>query len=360
MSSLLEQAIIDATALKEVALKNAEAAVIKKYSEEVRKALDVILEADGLDLGVPTDIPEEAMDMNMSDVSTTEEMFEEEEGLNLAATDDLGDGDDPRIKSEGDSAQLKIQLDTLQEALANLEKQLDEEEEIELEEEMYSFSDDGDMSYSEDGLDEAGLEDGEVTYTDDSTEDQTLDDSLYEAILEKLAVDMGASLSGWAGRSSESVKEEEMKEMARRRSTEVQEEMEELKKAQEELVFENKKLKQRISEFSGLLETARNNLEQTNVSNARLLYTNRVLRNSSLNERQKNKIVEEISKAGSVGEAKTIFDSLQSMVQSTPTRRPESLSEAINRPTSIIKASQREAEPADIYAERMKKLAGIN
>ena len=106
MSSLLEQAIIDATALKEVALKNAEAAVIKKYSEEVRKALDVILEADGLDLGVPTDIPEEAMDMNMSDVSTTEEMFEEEEGLNLAATDDLGDGDDPRIKSEGDSAQL--------------------------------------------------------------------------------------------------------------------------------------------------------------------------------------------------------------------------------------------------------------
>ena len=34
MSSMLEQAIIDATALKEAAIKNAEAAVIEKYSEE--------------------------------------------------------------------------------------------------------------------------------------------------------------------------------------------------------------------------------------------------------------------------------------------------------------------------------------
>ena len=32
MSSMLEQAIIDAEALREVALKNAESAVIEKYS----------------------------------------------------------------------------------------------------------------------------------------------------------------------------------------------------------------------------------------------------------------------------------------------------------------------------------------
>ena len=36
MSNLLEQAIIDATALKEVAMKNAEAALIEKYSKETR------------------------------------------------------------------------------------------------------------------------------------------------------------------------------------------------------------------------------------------------------------------------------------------------------------------------------------
>ena len=40
MSSLLEQAIVDASALKEAALKNAEASVIEKYSDEVKKNLD--------------------------------------------------------------------------------------------------------------------------------------------------------------------------------------------------------------------------------------------------------------------------------------------------------------------------------
>ena len=34
---MLEQAIIDAEALKEAALKNAEQAIIEKYSEEVKK-----------------------------------------------------------------------------------------------------------------------------------------------------------------------------------------------------------------------------------------------------------------------------------------------------------------------------------
>ena len=51
MSSLLEEAIVDAAALKEAALKNAEAAVLEKYSTEVRGALSQLLEQDELDLG---------------------------------------------------------------------------------------------------------------------------------------------------------------------------------------------------------------------------------------------------------------------------------------------------------------------
>ena len=46
MSSMLEQAIIDAEALKEAALKNAEQAIIEKYSEEVKSAVDNLLEQD--------------------------------------------------------------------------------------------------------------------------------------------------------------------------------------------------------------------------------------------------------------------------------------------------------------------------
>ena len=51
MSSLLEQAVIDAAALKEAAIKNAENAVLEKYAPEVKKALEQLLEAEE-DLGL--------------------------------------------------------------------------------------------------------------------------------------------------------------------------------------------------------------------------------------------------------------------------------------------------------------------
>jgi len=189
---------------------------------------------------------------------------------------------------------------------------------------------------------------------------EEISDGLLDAIMEKLTVDMGATLSGWAGRSEESVKHQMELEMAHRRSTEVAEELEALKKAQEELVFENKKLKENLSNYQEVVNSLKENVQDVNLSNARLLYTNRTLRNTSLNERQKERIVEAISKAGSVEEAKTIHETLQSTVASTPKRGPQSLSEAITRPTSIIRASRKEEPKVDPFQERMRKLAGIN
>ena len=40
MSSMLEQAIVDAAALREAALKNAEQSVIEKYAPEIKAAVD--------------------------------------------------------------------------------------------------------------------------------------------------------------------------------------------------------------------------------------------------------------------------------------------------------------------------------
>ena len=48
MSNLLEQAIIDAAALKEVAIKNAEAALIEKYSREFKESVEKLLEQEQL------------------------------------------------------------------------------------------------------------------------------------------------------------------------------------------------------------------------------------------------------------------------------------------------------------------------
>ena len=400
MSSLLEQAIVDAKALKEAAMKNAEATIIDKYSEEVKSTLNQLLEQDELEalLGGGEETPSPGAEAAIDEEVEADEIAE---GVPDAFTEDsaaLGG------VSEGEATEVTIDFKELAEALKELREGVEEEplqeeahdcikdmmaegmsrreaiaeckkmgrldeaeeepmdEELELDEEsimemvasMLSEEDEETLEEAEEDGDvmEEGEEDGELY--------EELSDALLEAIMEKLTVDMGATLSGWAGRSEESVKHQMELEMAHRRSTEVAEELEALKKAQEELVFENKKLKENLSNYQEVVESLKENVQDVNLSNARLLYTNRTLRNTSLNERQKERIVEAISKAGSVEEAKTIHETLQSTVASTPQRGPQSLSEAITRPTSIIRASRKEEPKVDPFTARMRKLAGIN
>ena len=149
------------------------------------------------------------------------------------------------------------------------------------------------------------------------------------------------------------------KEITHRRSTDLQDDLKTLKKAQEELVFENNQLSERNTKYKQAVQELKEGLHDVNLSNARLLYTNRILRNTSLNERQKDKIVEAISNAGSAQEARTIFETLQSTVEAKPKHSPQSLSEAISRRSSTIRASRKEAPSSDPLQERMKRLAGI-
>ena len=108
-----------------------------------------------------------------------------------------------------------------------------------------------------------------------------------------------------------------------------------------------------------------NNVNEVNVQNARMLYTNQALGSTSLNGRQKNKIVEAISKASTVEEAKVIFETLQSAVGSTTTKRssaPNSLSEAVVRRSStrVSHSNQDQGPKDDPNLARMKALAGLN
>jgi len=385
MSSLLRDAIVDAKALRESALKNAETSIIEKYSSEVKDTLDKLLEQD--EMGAETE----------EEQSTSKDIVD---NVPLAATDNLSEeeGEIPNnMTEEGDEVSISVDLDALQEAVAALESELNEESEDEINE------NDDEMDLTEEGLIDAiaeilaeeedeieeattagaaaaaadaeqmknlegtpkedsdsDAEDDEVNAGTMSTNEEINADELVDAIMEKLTVDMGADLAGWAGRSSDDMKHEIEKEMAHRRSTDVEEDMETLKKAQEELVFENKQLTEKLSKYEGVLGELQENLQDVNLSNARLLYTNRVLRNTSLNERQKEKIVEAISNAGSVTEARTIFETLQSAVEAKPKRSPQSLSEAIgNKRSSVIRATRQESTNSDPFQERMKRLAGI-
>ena len=86
------------------------------------------------------------------------------------------------------------------------------------------------------------------------------------------------------------------------------------------------------------------------------------MRKSSLNERQKNKIVEAINKTRSAEEAKTLHETLKTTVGSTKSNGPQSLSETVQRKSnlsSMISGKRHETPQADNFTHRMKKLAGI-
>jgi len=362
MSALLKEAFIDAKALRDVALKNAEATIVEKYSDEVRKTLDSLIEqevaadplaadplaADPL-AADPMAMDPMAMDPMAMDPMATEpegEPILEDEDIPLAATDGFSNLKGTNLDAapdEGESVEFNVDLDALQETIRQLQEGTEE-----------------DVDINEEELAEMLSDEEEVIEEEELDEDFDIPDELINGIMEKMTVDMGAELSGWAGRSDYDMRWEMEKEMAHRRSTDVEEDLKDLKKAQEELIFENKKLKGQIKKYKQVAVELKENMQDVNVSNARLLYTNRVLRNTSLNERQKDKIAEAISNAGSVMEAKTIYETLKSATPAQTKRAPQSLSEAISRPSSIIRASRRETQPTDPFLDRMKKLAGIN
>ena len=104
----------------------------------------------------------------------------------------------------------------------------------------------------------------------------------------------------------------------------------------------------------------REQFEETNLSNAKLLYTNRTLKSTSLNERQKNRIAESIQSADTIEEAKVIFETLQSTVGESRKSTPKSLNEAIKRPSLTMSRRRRENSPRDsLVKDRFQALAGI-
>jgi len=190
-------------------------------------------------------------------------------------------------------------------------------------------------------------------------EDIELDEEMVREIVEELVVDIKPTKSGWAGTPEPIVRHQEEQELARLQGTEAKEDNDALVAAAEELAeskkaveTENEKLKQLIYDLKG-------KLDESILSNAKLLYTNQTLTSASLNERQKNRIVESIQDADSVEEAKVIFETLQSAAGPS-VRKPKSLSEVISRPSLQVSRRRNENKGRESVAKnRFQKLAGI-
>ena len=351
MSTMLEQALVDAAALKEAALKNAETAILERYAADGKSTMDSLLsEEEHLGMGVEDGDPED----EIPDAATGGEKLcpcpdDEEVKTFTFSLNDLRDtlnklSDEEQGEPE-ESEELAMDMGAEPE-----EEELELQEELELDEELL-------FEYPEENLEEQELTEEEINEDEEVLPEGVDIDKLVEEVIVDLA---GDELTGWAGRPRSDVDYAKEIRLARAASTEAKEQNEKLKAALEELAESSNAVANENQLLKQTLETMKEKLEEVNLSNAKLLYMNRTLNSPSLNERQRSKIVESIQNSDSVEEAKVIFETLQSAVGSSK-KKPESLREAIKRPSISVPSRKNQSSQRDtIVRERFQRLAGIS
>jgi hypothetical protein len=453
MSNLLEQAIIDANALKEVALRNAQANLIEKYSKEFKETVEKLLEQEEVApaAGIGTDpaaaplpdvsapvaapigseepiknVPSSFLDGDEDELITIN--FDE---IKKQLTANLGSPienplaepeampapeETPEVQPMMEEIELDemydggLKQDVADDALAEDHDEefvihIDGESDDEDTEEEFEFEleemEDPTVAAAKKTVADASAKEATVTgdlklktgqarsalanaekavaaraaaqpssepaEMSDTTGDLDEDFAITEEELTELAEELRVDLKpengsrGYMGTTETEKKLQRNVELAAARDAEETKKRAEDKKRVADLQMENKALKLTIDEFKGILVSLKEAQEIQSVSNAKLLYTNKTLVNTSLNERQKQAVVESINKARSVQEAKTIYETLQSTVEgnSSSSKNPKSLSEALNRGPSPFMARKPQVSADDSFADRMKLLAGI-
>lgn len=442
-SKLLEQAIVDAQALRDSAYKSAQATLLEKFAPQVKEAVEKLLEQDEEEEpGADTPSPTDALAGGQSDMPITDfggaPPDESNKGyvagtaadIPLAATD--GEklcpcpDDDEEVSLEINLADLADQLqigdkeeepgsmgiEQMPPAMGgtglteNLELESIELEEDVVEEEITEVNLDEALSEME-GL--PNFEAGSTQYSFDKEQQQ--EKPVFEEFKDALKVAFGEEFVD--GLSSEEISNlmndyemtgdpsmplvdknkkqtsagplamaEEKKLSAKQQKIaraappadkkQIKEsKTNELLKASQVLLKEVEskdakinKLLEENKTFSSTIEqmsVAFKKLEEVNLLNARLFYENQILKSASLNERQKTQIVEAVSRADSVSEAKTIYETLISSVggHAKEERSPKSLNEAISKKSSFRLPHKQVEQPGDPNKDRWLKLAGI-
>jgi hypothetical protein len=305
---LFKEAIADAKQVREAALANAKAALEEALSPRLQSMISAKLqemdleedEMDEIDFMQPDDTSDEQQNTGYGSV---------EQGM-------PGKGDKPGVKFEGDG-DLEEDFD-LSAILAELEDEDDSLKEAKEDEETEESEDEESEETEEEPSEEAESE--KVT---DLTVDQ-LKDLIKDVISAELEAEeyetpgdeeaemggdeeMGMDMGDLGGGEEEEVNLEELlAELdALDENKDEDDNMYEAKKNKKE---DKDEMKEAIKTINAL----RNELNETNLLNAKLLYVNKIFKSKNLTESQKLKVIASFDKATTPKQAKELFESIKS------------------------------------------------
>ena len=418
MSSMLEQAIIDAAALREAALKNAEQTLIEKYAPQIKEAVEAMLEDSPskmkyegrivdviheVDAGGNVTISEAGgkpfvvKESDLSEASDSDLLQEEEAvamgsestappstGIEAPFAGNPNMQPDEMVNLSVDVAsfedEITINLDDLERELEDTEMPADDLNSIG--DMATDLGGEQDLLGGEEDLLGGGEEEelgGEEIEGEEELQLQELLDLLSEHDIEPLEEKIGAGgpeggarKAGWPTTAAfQNEEQQDYQEIADNLYEEEEEDEDEDDETDESGIPVAQKLKETIEllksqnqQFETVVYKLNDKLEETLLSNAKLIYQNRTLCDASLNERQKEKIVEAIAKAESLKEAKHLHETLRTTVGAPTKRAPKSLNETVNRKSNLSGMLNRrqnlnESQTSDPLFKKMRKLAGI-
>jgi len=376
---MLAEAIADAKALKETAIANAKAALEEAFEPRLKSMLSAKLqEMEDLDEveDEMTEAKKKYKDDDRKDGGESKETKRTEKmkyGKDLAEAEDMDeemDLDELLAEIDGEleedartDAEEEGYLDGMKDEKEDMEDDM-EDEDIDLEEmsedDLKSFIEDvirdmvgtgeleaGDEFEVEDDMEDMDVKDEEEVEVEDEVEEIMegeeevneyagidLNVTEMEALLAMLAGGVGVPLTVLASTYAKDGIEA-VKRLVKGKTVKGEEGMDEMKKELDEL---------------------RSELHETNLLNAKLLYTNKIFRSKNLSENHKVKVLESFDKAETVKEVKLVFETLNSeLKEKAPIK--ENLGSA-SKPLGVAPSKAPIVE-VDSQVARWQKLAGI-
>mgnify|MGYP003959555083 FL=1 len=395
--NLLKEAIADAKAVKETAIANAKLALEEAFTPHLKSMLSAKLQEMDEDEEVKEEVELDEMDApsfarknspagdSLKDVAPTKvgkstvQEDEVDEEINLdellkelaedARTDAEEEGFEDGMKDEKEDL-MKEDARTDAEEEGYLDGEKDEKEDMEdgMEDEeidLEDMSEDDLKSFIEDVISDM-VSAGEIEPGEEFVEDEVEVEDVEDVEVED-DVDVDIEIDEAKKEEVDEAKKEEVDEAKKEEVDEAKkEEVDEMSdpdmrhgdKGDNEEEKETEKM--RFKEVMSEIEALKSELQEVNLLNAKLLYTNKIFKEKNLAESKKVKVLKAFDKAETVRDAKSIFETLNEGILDTPTINKPFKRGSASQATGLEPKAEKQPiiESNDVY-NRMRKLAGL-
>ena len=339
-SDLLKEAIADANAVKQTALANAKIALQEAFAPRIQRMISDQIENE---LDGEEEMPAEDPAM---DPTAGEEMAPE--GDDFTWTDDslsatVGGNDyDFTVGMGGEDEMSDEMTDEMPEEVPASDEEMGAEynegmDDLDLDEIIRELEGDAEMAPDTEIVDEYAVSDPEEELEEEmAPEGEESMDDIIEAILRE--AEEGDSPYGPPVEKTDDLSEE-------------------LEDTKEELADTEEKL----TEAYNTVKKLKSIINEVNLLNAKLLYTNKLFRNYELSENQKMKVIENFDRATNTREVKLVFTTIAESFKRPTTKRvvKESLASRAVNTTAPSTATRQVLGEGFELANRWKKLAGL-